>query len=425
MHDSHQRANAAHKPRRTPSSKPAPPASSSSYYDYDERPSRSRKNSEFYRQDRIPASRPSPNPVHELTSDERSVQVSTRISHLLPILALLLLFSLALLIISFKSRTDLRNRINTLSSERENLIERLDSFRELNERRDQDLAELQSQVAELQKKLDEYEDPYSPNDTTGDESAVTDEISSTLLPGVPQLKSPVMEVPTRKTPVTCTAVQADYLRKLNDYAMLADETPDQRKDLSKPLIINGLPIVSKLHWVDESYAPGENLEARAAFQMMSQDAAKEGITLIAFSGYRGYVDQHLVFQQWHSTDLQASRYSAREGQSEHQTGLAFDINQEARMFYSSPATEWLWNNAYKYGFILRYPENKEHITGYVFEPWHYRYVGEKVARDFGPRSNLTLEEYLGLVNQKMIDKIDNSALDQIEARLAEQRLKKQ
>ena len=93
----------------------------------------------------------------------------------------------------------------------------------------------------------------------------------------------------------------------------------------------------------------------------------------------------------------ADRYSARPGYSEHQTGLAFDINYADSRFEGTDQAIWLAENAYKYGFILRYPEGKEHITGYMYEPWHYRYIGvENAAKIFA--SGLTLEEYYGLTS---------------------------
>jgi hypothetical protein len=94
----------------------------------------------------------------------------------------------------------------------------------------------------------------------------------------------------------------------------------------------------------------------------------------------------------------ASRYSARPGQSEHQTGLALDLASQSgkctlsTCFKDTDEGKWLNENAWKYGFILRYPEGKEEITGYMFEPWHFRYVGKKEAKKIQD-SGLTIEEY--------------------------------
>ena len=96
----------------------------------------------------------------------------------------------------------------------------------------------------------------------------------------------------------------------------------------------------------------------------------------------------------------ADSYSARAGYSEHQTGLATDINKVDTSFEKTEAFKWLINNAYKYGFILRYPKDKEEITGYNYEPWHYRYVGKEAAKTI-TQENLTFEEYYAYyVNSK-------------------------
>ena len=93
----------------------------------------------------------------------------------------------------------------------------------------------------------------------------------------------------------------------------------------------------------------------------------------------------------------ANRYSAMPGYSEHQTGLAIDITNErtnrsiGSWFNDTPQASWLYENAYKYGFILRYPEGKEDITKYSYEPWHIRYVGNIASYIYN--NNLTLEEY--------------------------------
>lgn len=97
-----------------------------------------------------------------------------------------------------------------------------------------------------------------------------------------------------------------------------------------------------------------------------------------------------------------SLYSARPGQSEHQTGLAMDISAPSVQsaltteVESTPEGQWLRENAHRYGFILRYPAGKEHITGYAYEPWHFRYVGRELAA-FLKKKGLTLEEYYQLL----------------------------
>ena len=93
----------------------------------------------------------------------------------------------------------------------------------------------------------------------------------------------------------------------------------------------------------------------------------------------------------------ADTYSARPGHSEHQSGLAIDINMADSAFDSSPEAKWLNDNAYKYGFILRYPKGKDNITGYMYESWHFRYVGTELANKLYNDGNwITLEEYFGI-----------------------------
>ena len=90
--------------------------------------------------------------------------------------------------------------------------------------------------------------------------------------------------------------------------------------------------------------------------------------------------------------MNADRYSARPGYSEHQTGLAVDINTTSTSFEHSRQFKWLQKHAHEYGFILRYPKGKEWITGYAYEPWHYRYVGEDVAKIIY-KEGITYEQY--------------------------------
>ena len=125
-------------------------------------------------------------------------------------------------------------------------------------------------------------------------------------------------------------------------------------------------------------------------------AKNDGISLWNVSGYRSYNTQQSLYNNYKARDGQtkADTYSARPGSSEHQTGLATDIctASSAAHFENTDKYKWLINNSYKYGFILRYPEGKTYITGYKFEPWHYRYVGVEAAT-YIHNNNITFEEY--------------------------------
>ena len=125
---------------------------------------------------------------------------------------------------------------------------------------------------------------------------------------------------------------------------------------------------------------------------------KEGIILIGSSGYRSYKSQREIYMRDLSSkgEEYVSSYVAVPGSSEHQTGLAMDITNEANWITGeSVEAQWLRDNCHRFGFILRYPEGKEHITGKAYEPWHLRYVGKKAAEEIYTQG-LALEEYMGV-----------------------------
>ncbi|RQP09286.1 MAG: hypothetical protein EAS51_12030 [Microbacteriaceae bacterium] len=136
---------------------------------------------------------------------------------------------------------------------------------------------------------------------------------------------------------------------------------------------------------------------------MQADMAAEGITLRIGSAYRSYADQEAIYNRFVRNEgvAGADTHSARPGNSEHQTGLALDLDDGtgcnlSTCFKDKPGGIWLAANAWKYGFILRYGDGWQHIVGYRFEPWHYRYVGVDVATDMHDKGIKTLEEYYGL-----------------------------
>lgn len=163
--------------------------------------------------------------------------------------------------------------------------------------------------------------------------------------------------------------------------------------------VKGILIANKTYSLSNKYAPGElTKETIAAFEKMKKDATKEGINLKIISGYRSYSHQQTLYNNYVKRDgkKEADRYSARPGHSEHQTGFAFDVNSLEQSFGNTKAGKWLSNNCYKYGFVLRYPKGKETITGYMYEPWHFRYIGEEAKSLYNNGNWLTLEEYLGI-----------------------------
>ena len=160
--------------------------------------------------------------------------------------------------------------------------------------------------------------------------------------------------------------------------------------------VNGILIANKSYSLPSTYDPGQILpEAYSAFLTMQADAKKEGLNLWITSGYRSYAYQKQLYEGYAARDgyAAADTYSARPGFSEHQTGLGIDINVAGDSFGLTPESKWLAANCYKYGFIIRYPKDKQEITGYKYEPWHVRYLGKDLAK-MVTDSKLTLEEYL-------------------------------
>lgn len=175
-------------------------------------------------------------------------------------------------------------------------------------------------------------------------------------------------------------------------------------------------ILNKYYYADDTY-PSENIitldgkyhingtsvkltkECYDAFLKMYNDAYNAGYGFKLKSAYRSYDTQKSTYDYWVSTENgnkeKADTYSARAGHSEHQTGYAFDIRDydyKYEDFSKSKSFTWVTQNAHKYGFILRFPKNKEHITGYQYESWHYRYCGIECAT-YIYENDITFEEY--------------------------------
>jgi len=164
--------------------------------------------------------------------------------------------------------------------------------------------------------------------------------------------------------------------------------------------IDNILIANKTYNLPSSYAPGGLLKIFTSnFNNMKNDASKEGINLNIISGYRSYSSQNYIYNNYVKKDgkNKADTYSARPGHSEHQTGLAADINSLYTSFINTKEGKWLNENCHKYGFIIRYPKGKEEITGYIYEPWHIRYVGVELSTKLYNNGNwISLEEYFGI-----------------------------
>lgn len=189
-------------------------------------------------------------------------------------------------------------------------------------------------------------------------------------------------------------------------------TTNYKTDVSKDYLM----LVNKYYLLDESYNPedlvtisrdyswgelGSQVIRKVtydAFLELWQDAMENGYYLMISSSYRTYNEQKIVYDNYKKKrgEKYADSIAARPGSSEHQTGLTLDIfskdNSNKNTFGDTEVSKWLMNNAYKYGFILRYPEDKVNITGYNYESWHYRYVGKEAAK-YIYENNITFEEY--------------------------------
>ncbi len=164
--------------------------------------------------------------------------------------------------------------------------------------------------------------------------------------------------------------------------------------------INGILIANKTYKLPKTYNPGTNSKAYKAFKKMQSAAYKDGLNLFIASGYRSYSYQKYLYNSYKARDgkEKADTYSARAGHSEHQTGLAFDINDPSSSFDNTKEAKWLAKNCTKYGFIIRYQKSKEKITGYKYESWHIRYLGKSLAKKV-TKSGKCLEEYLGITSK--------------------------
>ena len=172
--------------------------------------------------------------------------------------------------------------------------------------------------------------------------------------------------------------------------------------------VDGYLVANKTYDLPENYNPGSlNSTVKAAADQMFAAAKNEkGFNMWAQSGFRSYATQKSIYNRYVNNDgkANADRYSARPGYSEHQTGLAFDVCATNKPcitngFDNTEEAKWLSENAYKYGFILRYVKGKEDETGYMYESWHFRYVGKELAEKLYNNGNwITLESYFGLTS---------------------------
>ena len=209
--------------------------------------------------------------------------------------------------------------------------------------------------------------------------------------------------------------------KINPKLSIEKVVTDVNIGLDKEYYTNDLPtknlnteyiLVNKYNYLSENYIPNnletiskqyalENMQlvnyAKDAFEEMAKAAKRENLSIIAMSTYRSYEYQINLYNKYVKLDgkEKADTYSGRAGYSEHQTGLAVDVYNGKESYTNFEITEefkWMQENAYKYGFILRFPKDKTKETGYDYESWHYRYVGKDIA-NYIHKNKISYEEY--------------------------------
>lgn len=235
-------------------------------------------------------------------------------------------------------------------------------------------------------------------------SAVLLSIAWLSLPSKKPVLSPVRKLPPQTTAQSNTALP--FNKKL--YSL--DLSSSLWAVVNKGRILPGSyypPDLVRPNIPLRYFAPNQEMtlrrEAAAALEKMSAAASAEGIGLRLASGFRSYSQQAAVYAGYvrSSGSAKADTFSARAGHSEHQTGLAADLEPADRScelevcFSDTPTGKWLASHSHKYGFIIRYQNNKQSLTGYQFEPWHFRYVGIELANEINI-TGMTLEEFFGL-----------------------------
>jgi D-alanyl-D-alanine carboxypeptidase len=198
-------------------------------------------------------------------------------------------------------------------------------------------------------------------------------------------------------------VNSAYLKKAVDNPVSKTAAYPAPSTKTPGKYVDGVLIVNKKHSLPSNYNPGVSSTAQKGVDAMVLDAKRDGVTLKTISTFRTYSYQSNLYNNYVKKHgkAKADRFSARPGYSEHQTGLAFDFGGTSQShwlegsFAGTKEGQWLSANAHKYGFILRYPKDKENITGYMYEPWHFRYIGSDMATKVKASGN-TLEEYLDI-----------------------------
>lgn len=197
----------------------------------------------------------------------------------------------------------------------------------------------------------------------------------------------------------------------NQVGYVKSENLENASKDNKFKVVDGLLIVNKAYSLPEDYDPGLKEDVEKSFNLMKSEMARDGLDIKIISGYRSYKDQEKTYNSQVKAygKEEADRVAAKPGFSEHQTGYALDLftNDDSvtvsNSFDSTREAEWLEKNSYKYGFILRYPKDKEEITGYAHESCHFRYVGPELAKKLF-ETGQTIEEYYNIEAKPLEEK---------------------
>ena len=228
--------------------------------------------------------------------------------------------------------------------------------------------------------------------------------SPTSSPSVSPFTSP-SESPATQT-ASATPTGSPSVSKAASASPAAARPSVESSPESLRCLVNKMRPFAQKDWAPSDLVDfeGQQLRAEAAQAARTMmDAAKaEGVTLTVSSAYRSYAVQQQTYQHWVSVNGQkvADQLSARPGYSKHQTGLAIDFSSPEgcrleECYEDTRAGRWLAKNAQNYGFILRFPKGQQAVTGYLFEPWHYRYLGKDLTARYVASGANTLEEFLG------------------------------
>ena len=209
-------------------------------------------------------------------------------------------------------------------------------------------------------------------------------------------KPPVTDPPATKKPTEKPTTKAPAPDRVS-----TSSKGYEIKTVNGVTYVDGVLVANKTYGLPASYYTGDlTAECDSAYDRLKAAAAKAGYSLYISSGFRDYETQEVIYNRYVANDgkANADRYSARPGHSEHQTGLAIDLNGVSDAFGDTATGKWVAAHCHEYGFILRYPKGKEAQTGYMYEPWHIRYVGKSVATKIA-ESGLCLEEYYGITSE--------------------------